>query len=310
MTTQKRVHLVVSGSQSNEAGPGERITISGPYGNPIRDPIAPKGNSGSMWPELASLCGLRDVWLSVSNCAHGATSIVESWVGGCRQWANGLRVLRGSYVLSGGGLWKSNVADGTVGTCANAPTGTADVTGADGVPWIYVGVPTAADVDGAVYQAGSPRFDPNGYCGVATARLGYTGFDLTMVYQSIGQGDRTVSTSRERFSLGLQSHARHMLASGAGMVMMGFTCSGNAPGLNDYFTSTLVPGWRDALAALSGESRVVQGPNLFEELGVLPGVDQFSSTPGIFNSDTVHMNNAALKLGAGLINLRMQALGL
>jgi hypothetical protein len=313
MTTKKRVLLVVGGAQSNELGSGDtaRPTISGPYGNPIKDPIAPNGSTaGSMWPTLAGLAGQRGVWLCVHNAAVGSTSIVDSWVGGCRAWASSMIVTRGSYALSGGGMWRCALAAGAVSASTVAPTGTTDTTGADSVPWIYLGTPTAGDVDGAVFASGSARFDPNGYCAAAAAALSRPGFDVKVSYQSIGQGDKTLSTSRGRYSQGLQNYALYMMSQGADLAMIGFTCWGNTAGLTAYYDSTLVPGWRDALAALAGNPKVVAGANLYEELGTLPLVGQNETTPGVFSADNLHMNNQALKLAAARVDLRMQALGL
>lgn len=301
--TAKRVLIVVDG-QSNELGSSEWPGVSGPYGNPIKDPIRPNLGAGSRWPHLASLMGARNVWLTVHNSAVGSTSVVDSWVGGCRTWANNMVVARGSYLLSGGGLWKCNLGAAAVAASTVAPTGTSNTTGADSIPWLYVGTPAAGDVDGAVYAMGSARFDPNGYCAAAVAGFAVTGYDEKILSLAIGQGDKTLSTSRSRFSQGLQNVALHALANGADKALIGFTCWGNTAGLTAYYDSTLVPGWQDALAALAGNSRVFRGPNLYAELGALPlvagtgGAGGGVSTPGILAADNLHMNLAAQKLAA------------
>ncbi len=309
VATQKRVRLCLYG-QSNELGSAEGPIISGPFGNPLKDPIGPNNGPGSRWPHLAGLMGQRGVWLSVHNSAVGSTSIVDSWVGGCRAWANNMIVTRGSYLLSSGGFWRCNLAAGSVAASTAQPTGTSNVTGADSIPWVYVGLPTVEDVDGAVYAMGSARFDPNGYCAAAVAAFAAPGFDIKAAYIAIGQGDKTLTTSQARFAKGLQNAAAHAIASGADRVLMGFTCWGKTAGLTAYYDSTLVPGWQDALAALQAQfpGKVYRASNLYAELPLSTRIEVAGTTgagggvgvPGILTTDKLHMNAEMQKLAAAL----------
>lgn len=303
-----RLALVVVG-QSNEVGNGDTasITYSGPVGNAMRDPVAPNGSTaGSMWPTLAGLCAARDVYLYVHNAAVGGTSLVDSWCGGLRTWVSSMLVIRGSYALSGGNVYKCTVTQGTVGVSTTVP---AVGTGADGIPWVLARAAIAEDVDGAVYASGSALFDPNGYFATAALGFGFSGYANKIAYVALGQTDKTLSTSRARFSTAHQNCASYLIAHGAQKVLLGFTCWGNTGGLTAYYDSTLVPGLQDALTAMAGNPKIMSGANLYAELGAQNLVGQANTAPGIFSADNVHMNNPLLKLAAARVDLRLAAAG-
>lgn len=307
--TTKRVRLTTPGCQSNELGSAERALISGPYGNPLKDPIGPNNGQGSMWPPLAGLLGMEGIWLSVHNCAVGSTSLIESHVGGGRAWSNGMVVAKGSYAFNNGNVYKCNLTPSEIGTCTVAPTVAANTTGVDNIPWLYLGPVGLDDIDGVVYTQGSPRFDPNGYLAISAAGLVVPGFNEYISYASIGQGDKTVSTSRSRYAKGLQATAEYMLAHGSQKHFVGFTCCGTSPGLAAHFNDQLIPGWYDALYAMRNTPGVFRGANLTEELGVLPSVATGSTTPGMLNDFNVHMNVEAMKAAAYRVKLALNAGG-
>ena len=306
----RRWQIVVIG-QSNEHGTGEQLVgNAATYGRPLIDPVLPNGQAAasSFWPRLAQLLGREGVQLSVHNTGYGSTSAAEMWCGRCRNWATGMLVAKGSYVLSGGGLWKAD-PPWTFPTSTVAPTGTANVTTGDGIPWIYVGVPTGTDTDGALYAAGNARFDPNGFMaavGTGLSAASNGSFDRRIVVVSIGQSDKTFSISSAVYSQALQNLANRAIALGATDVMLGFTCTGNTAGLTAWYDSDLVPGLTAAQAALAGNAAVIPGVNLYSRIGALASSPVSPHTPGM-RADGLHMNNAALDLAAEAYYERMLA---
>lgn len=296
----RRWQIVLIG-QSNEAGAGEMPMGNGGYGRPLLDPSLPNGTNiaSSMWPWLAERLGRYGVQLSMYNTGYGSTGAAEHWCGRCRTWAANMLVGRGSYVLASGGLWKAN-PPWTFPTSTVAPTGTANMTTADGIPWIYVGVPAGTDTDGTLYAPGSARFDPNGFMtavgtGLSAANNG--GFDRRIVVVSIGQTDKTFSIPRATYAQALQNLTTHALTLGASHVLLGFTCTGNTAGLTAWYDSDLVPGMTDAQTALAGNAAVIPGVNLYARLGALATGPASPHTAGL-KTDNLHLNNAALRLAA------------
>lgn len=296
----RRVLSCVIG-QSNEQGFGEVGNVNVGFGAPSRDPVAPNGQTAkrSMWPYLAQLMGARGTWLSVYNTAVGSTSIAESWTGHCRTWASGMSVIAGSYVLSDGKLWRvTNDGSAAQYTCTVAPTGTANVTTADvptNIPWTYIGSPGAADVDGHVYSDGETHFDPLGYmAAMAEGLSSAVGYNEKWVFLSIGQGDASLETSRTVYGQGIISAVNYALSSGADKVFIGFTCYSGA---DAWYTSDLLPGRQDALDYFANDSRVKEGANLREALGVLDVSPALPTTPGL-QADGAHMNDAAYDLAS------------
>ncbi len=281
--------------QSNEAGSGPSGSARrvGGAGAPYLD-----ASVRSAWPEVSEQMAARGHWLAVVNTAIGSTSLCDGWVGRCRAWVSGMSVTRGSYVLSGGGLWRCNASVGAAPSSTVAPTGTSDTTGADSVPWIYVGAPAAGDVDGAVYAFGSARYDPNGYIAAAAAISTRPGFDDRGVLVSIGQGDHNVSSTRSQYAQAMVNVATHLSSLGL-TVWLGMTCyMAGVASRETTFQTVLLPGREDALAALAGNPRVKRGGDLRSGLGVLvaPSADNVVG----LQSDELHLTSAGYE-AAGLV---------
>lgn len=271
--------------QSNELGNGPTKSQNLSIGVPLKDV-----SNRSAWPLLAELAGRRGVWLDTHNQARGGTSIVDSWVGVIKAWVSGLNVAKGTYLLSSGGIWKCNVA--STGVSTTQPTGTADTTGADAIPWLYLGVPGIADVAG-VLASTHARFDPNGYVAAAVGGLNAAvGFTTKVAIISFGQTDYTLQNSRALFAAAYRSITDYCLSLGA-KVGIGFTCY--YPAGEAYFQSTLIPGMQDALASYAGNPNVFAGANWRAALGVL--ATNPASGPGL-QADATHMNDAAYTLAS------------
>ena len=296
---QKRI-LMVAGApgQSNELGSGVWVSQTPTNGCPLKDPVLPNGGTQrSMWPHLSEKLGQSGVWAEVINSGVGSTSSAKSWTGQILTWASGMVVTKGSYVLSSGSLWKCNLAAGTANASTVAPTGTADTTGADSVPWLYLGAPLSYEVNGYVLKDGDTHFDPNGYfaaaLSAANARTGT--YDSKWVLISIGQGDKTVGTVRADYKQALINSTNYWLTRGF-KVAIGFTCYGATSGLDAWYTSDLLPGLADAQAYFAGNANVKVGANLRTSLGVL-ATTPAQGTPGL-KSDQLHMNDEALALAS------------
>lgn len=289
----KRIRAALAPGQSNEGASGQQPDAVHEFGCPYADPIT---GGRSMWPRLIERLGReQNIWLSLQNTAVGSTSVVESWAGGMRDWSNGMIVLRGSWIISSGGIWKCNAAAGVAAASTTQPTGTSNTTGADGVPWLYSGAPQAGDVTGAVFAEGSARFDPNGYIAAAYAAVNpatYPGFDEYWIFGSIGQGDKTVSTVRARFDAGFQSVYDYMLSREVN-VAAGFTCRAATSGADAWYNAQLVPGYQDTLAHYASNENVIAGANLYSTLGILP-VSPTLGLPGL-QADETHMNDIAYR---------------
>lgn len=298
--------LVAIIGQSNEAGSAEsgRQERTGGIGAPLRDPIAPNGLAGSWWPRLSGLVGTRGVWMDVHNSAVGGTSLCDSWVGRARAYASGMVVGHGGYVLDAGHLYRANGSAGAVYTITTAPSGGVGSSGL--TSWVDIGAAGAGDTDGAVYDYGSDRFDPLDYLsGIVTTLNARVGYDAKVVIISIGQGDKTVGSTQAQYSAALIAAADYLTAQGY-VVLIGMTCYGATSGLDAWYTSHLLPGRLDALAALDDNQRVKAGANLRAELGVLE-VDP-SSGPGL-QADELHLNHAALMLAADAWDAALAAAG-
>lgn len=298
LSTSKSVLIAVGPGQSNEVGSGLWRSFNTEYGYPLIDPVAPNGAaSRSWWPLLSDLLGQRGVWTDVVNTAVGSTSATSSWCGHVRAWESGLAVGRGSYVLSDGGLWKCNYPAGTAGNSTVAPTGTSPTTGADSVPWVYIGIPEVHEVDGYVFKDGDSRFDPNGYFAAAEAQVAgrSVDYDEKWAIISIGQGDKTMNAPRVKYAQALINATEFWLSRGF-KVALGFTCYGATTGLEAWYQSDLIPGWQDALDHFEGNPDVIPGANLRTALGVLP-VQPNEGIPGL-KGDQLHMNDYAYALAS------------
>ena len=251
-----------------------------------------------MWPRLAERMAARDIWLDVSNTAVGGAGACATWAGFVRQWASGLVVPWGSYVRStDGGLWRANLAAGSVGTSTTEPSGTSNVT-LNSIPWVYVGVAQASDADRTVYAFGSSRFDPAGYVAQAynVAAAGLPNYDEVWLLVSIGQGDKTVGAVRAEYASALRSVIDRCLPV-VSKVWVGFTCYGATAGLDQWYTDHGLPGRDDVLAYYASNPKVKAGSNLRASLGVLPVSPASKLTPGL-KSDQLHMNDAAYALAS------------
>lgn len=288
-------YLISIVGQSNELGSAPTGTKgrTGGSGAPYIDP-----NNHGWWPSCIESLGRRGVWLDVANTAVGGTSLCDSWVGRCRTWFSGMIVLRGSYALSGGGLWRCALAVGVGGLCGIAPTGTADTTGADSVPWVYVGVPNAGDTDGVIYSVGSPRYDPNAYIATAISALtNKPGYSARGVYVSIGQGDHTVSSTRGQYGLAMQRVAEQFAGLGH-VCWLGVTCgmSGvDAPTIasrDATVTGVIQAGRQDALTALAGNPLVRSGADLRSAIGIPAVAALDTDTSAVNGVDYLHLTSA------------------
>lgn len=281
--------------QSNELGSGPTGSQSrvGGVGAPHIDK-----NQRGWWSACIEAMGRRGVWLDVANTAVGSTSLCDSWVGRCRAWASGMAVLRGSYVLSDGGLWRCNVAAGVAGSSTVAPAGVADTTGADAIPWVYVGVPSGEDTDGAVYSLGSARYDPSGYIATAVSALeNRPGYEAKGIYVSIGQGDHTVSSTRTQYGTAMQAVAAHAVSLGY-HCWLGVTCGmsgADAPtiSLRDAtMTGVIQAGQQDAIAELSASAMVHAGADLRDALGVPAASANDTVRNAVNATDYLHLTSA------------------
>jgi hypothetical protein len=288
--------LICSEGQSNELGPGGDVNARVGYGHGLVEPTRPNGAGNSWWPYLVDLMARRGVVAHVYNAAVGGTSICNYWVGCCRTFVSGMVVNAGSYVLSGGKVWKCTDPDTTDtssgGVATVTPSGSV---GADNVQWQDLGEPTAEDVAGAVYAEGSPRFDPNGaLAGIVAGTLNLPGYDVKLVTVSFGQGDKTMASTAAMFSQAYRNVAAYFTSRGY-KVALGFTCYGATSGLDAWYSAELLPGRLAALSALSSNPNVFPGANLRESLGVLTVTP--TSGPGL-QADELHMNAIAMSLAA------------
>ncbi len=289
-------YLISLIGQSNEMGAGPAGSKSRTSG--VAAPYI-DASQRSWWASCIETVARKGVWLDVVNTAVASTALTDSWVGRCRLWGSGLIVTRGSYLLSSGGIWRCALAAGTAAASTTQPTGTADTTGADAVPWIYLGIPTSADVDGGVYPRTSARYDPNGYIAAALAGLANRpGYDVRGVYLSIGQGDHTVSATRAQYATAMQQVAAQISSLGY-VCWLGVTCgmSGvDAPTIaarDATMTGVIQAGQRDALVALAGNSLVRAGADLRAALGVPSATATDTALNSVNNTDYLHLTSAS-----------------
>lgn len=280
--------------QSNEAGAGA-TTASGLTLAAQQDPIPPHGGPRSMWPLLEEYAARRGVRIVVWNSAVGATSLVHSWAGSLDAWRAGQTVIRGSYALADGQVFKCVALPGSA-PLAVSRSRPGQTGGADGVTWQRVGPARPIDRPGQVYAPGDPLFDPNGY--VAGALAGFihlpSGERWTLI--SIGQGDAGDywAVTREQYRRALVAVTRAALAKGS-KVAIGFTVFDDNPAAERNYQTQLLPGRRDALADFARDPRVIAGANLRAALGRLPS-DARAGKPGLVAH--IHMDDAAYTLAS------------
>lgn len=253
----------------NERGTGGSFTsVSTGKGSPVRDPVSPQGQVNSPWPHLASLAGARGDWLDFRNHSRSIASLCDTWVGRARNYAASMVVVHGSYVITGGNIYKAIGAYGASYTLNVAPSSGVGTSGL--TSWTNLGAVTAEDIDGAIYTEGSERFDPNGLINVMWGDLSpRTGYERKIVYLSLAHTDFTVSATRAQYSSAIQSIANYFTRRLV-HIFVGFPAYANIAGLDAYCTSTLLTGRSDALAALASDAYVKTGANLRTDLGVIP----------------------------------------
>lgn len=299
----RRYRIAVQ-DQSNGTGTGPLGTPTRTvgYGAPMADPVGPRGvaNRSSMWPSLANAAGRRGVWLDIANTAIGSAPMADSWVGRCRQHVSGMTIARGSYVLSGGGVWRANQANPIVQNTTTAPTGTADVT-LDGIPWVYLGAPGPRDTDGRIYlPTDTGRFDPNGYIlAAADAALAGPGpYDGRGVILSGGTGDRSPGVTREQYRAAIISAATYYMSRGL-FVWSSLLVSNSNPDTHVWYLAAAQPGREDAFAHFAGNPMFRRGIDARVLLG------QLSETAdpwaiGVQTGDNLHYTAMTyVRLGEG-----------
>lgn len=290
---QKSLGLFVVG-QSNETGQGVTAGVNATgAGTPLQDPCKPNGqnNKRSWAPSAAPVFGAAGYKVDWMTYALGGTGIRDSWIGYLDFWTSGGFVKQGSYRISDGAVWRCALADQVVlGTCANAPTGIANVTGADTIPWVYVS-PWTSQYPRGLQARGGALYDPNG--NIAALVAGIRAYDgpRKVVHISFGQTDSTLACSRADYAGALIALTQHVLSVGATKVGIGQSLYGST--VSAYYDSTLVPGVLDALAAFSSDARVFAGLNFYKALGVLPtnpasGLGLQNETPALHGNDAAY----------------------
>jgi hypothetical protein len=291
--------------QSNEAGPGPvNVIPRTAFGAPCVDPIAPQGDYNTWWPRTVDLVARRGVYLDIYNAARGSTNLCDVWVGRCRTYAVSMVVAHGSYVLDGGNVYKAVGAIGSVYVLNVAPSSGVGTSGL--TSWTNLGAAAAGDTNGAIYTEGSARFDPNGLlAAIVTGTQSRPGYDAKLLLISIGQTDKTLSSTRAQYGAALIAATNYFLARGY-RVGIGFTIYGATSGLDAWYSSDLLPGRTDALAYFASNPSVFAGANLREALGVLT----VSPTSGIgLQADQLHGNQACMFAAADYWDAALQAAG-
>ena len=302
------VRLLCIIGQSNEQGAGETKGTNIGFGAPHRDPIAPNGSASnrSMWPRLVErMAKERGIWTKVYNTAIGGTAAIDNWCGCIRPYVNGMFCSAGLYVLSGGYLWKSNQPTSGVGAYLNAsvaPVGASNTTGADTIPWVNLGVPTASDVAGVLAE-GHPRFDPRGLLGGANGPaigLAANIADQKWTLVQFGQNDSLCVKNKEEFKSAYRNITNYLLARGS-KVSLGISCYNNSS-IDVAYQTMLIPAVEELLLEFSDNPNVVRGANLRTALGVLPTAT-YRGMVGLKSTDAspVHMNDMAYKVASDAV---------
>lgn len=273
--------------QSNEQGPGPAaVSANKALGCPHGDTVPPKGGSNEMWPFAAEYAGMRGRWYQFRNHAIGATNLSDVWVGRARNYTTNMLVINGCYVISGGRIYKAVGSYGYVCVQPSPPPAAPTPSGSSTFTWTDLGPVTSEDTDGKIYSEESSRFDPNGLIAGIYADLNpMVGYDKKAVLVSIGQGDKTMRTTRSQYSEAMQIVANYFTSRGI-YVFLGFTCYSATSDPELWYDTYLMPGRLDALAALSGNRMVMAGANLREALGVLPIEPPYGNG---LQADLVHM---------------------
>lgn len=296
-----RVAIGIGPAQSNEAGvPGTAFGQSRTsYGYPMLDPTGVR----SMWPLVSELCGRTGILSLILNRAVGSTGLCNYWVGNVRTWAAGLFVQQGSYVISGGKLWKvidANVSNSDVyGTSTVAPSLAA---GADNVLWADLGATTSEDVNGAIYPRTSSRFDPNGAMAASRdAILAAKNVDRRFMLISIGQGDKTAGMSLAQYQGGYEQAVRFALDAGI-EVLAGLTVIGRTAGLPEWMRDVGDPAWQGVCNKYAGTRGFHVGANLYRELASNPD-DAYNTNVAVGAPPVIGLLPDLLHMDSPLFNL-------
>ncbi len=278
----------------------------------------------SMYPRLSSLAWERSrAYLHALRTAVGATSLSRYWVGCAKPWAAGF-VQQGQYATYNGRTWKATTPNtaapsAVYGVSSLAPTSTA---GADNVQWQDMGVATAKDLSGKVYDmTDTGRFDPNGkLAALLTQLLSLPGWDKRIAHISIGQQEKAYNTSITDWTDALVNAATYF-ASNQIIASIGYTCIGRTANSVGWERDVGDPGVELALSALRGNTRVIRGANLYRGLASNPldpwntnlqvEAAPYSTAPGLQSESgaNVHLNDAALYIASELEWAALQAAG-
>jgi len=279
--------IFMAGS-STANGQGQTPGYNLGRGTPIKDPTLPKGqNYRSLFPSIARECGKRGINIAVQNHAVGATALAKDWCGLMIPWFRGLLAKSPIYVISNGGVWKANTG-GSVSTVA--PSGTSNITGSDGVPWIYIRPATSADSTRRVLTHNEPLFDPNGLVkSFGNAAPATTGKKILIIIF----GTTAASNIQDGFEIADDFRAGHIsvtnyaLSVGFDEIYFGYNAF-YAP--VESISPDLVAAQNVALAHFSGNPKVKRGVNFREEMGKLPTT---TDNRVIGLHDGLHMTDAA-----------------
>jgi hypothetical protein len=310
----KTICLYWGAGQSNESGHGNTPAWTGFYGVPYLD----SSNGRSIIPGLSNYMAKRGVAAVWCNTAFGGTALTDSWCGRIRTWVSGLNVVSGSYVVRSGTVYKCTNSLGYGGASTTTPTAG---TGADGVTWTSMGAATADDTATAagtgIYASTSARWDPNGLIALAVAKSALAAGSVSqrIALICVGQTDRTVGATSLQYSDAVQKLSNYYLANGANKVLICMTVRAEAGGdltaangggsqnaantsYDAWYNAHLIPGRAAALAALSGDSRVVAGWDWATSIGAVTG-QSLPTGLGVQSSDGgVHMTDATYETQA------------
>lgn len=275
--------------QSNEQGVGRSPDVK-LTGELVQDPIPPNGGMRSWWPYLAKrLRHERSIELKVRNTAVGSTSLCDSWAGRVRIWKKGMLLVKGSYCLTQEGVFKLQNSTNAVVSSQIIPTPSSVGTELqDGCVWVLARA--GATSLGVIDPKLSPDlFDPNGYIKRVVDEIESVAANDKWAFVSIGQTDKTIKVSKSDFAQAVETISGYLTKRGI-KVLLGFTCYGATPGLDDWFQLELIPGLKQASERLSENPLVYEGANLREALGKLPIIES-DEVPGL-QPDMLHLNNA------------------
>jgi len=280
--------------QSNESGQGQTVGFNAGLGAPVMDPTKPRGQAGlrSWFPSMARELGKNGHWLAVYNHAIGASSFSQHHCGMLVNWTSGMLPGNSLFVMSNGGIWKSDFPMfTTIPESYAPPTGTASYTSTEGIPWVYIRAQTPQDIH-HVFMPDEHLFDPRGYVAafgnsiplmqgkkILTLSIGQSDSNL------LGRGTSKIGDFRDAYI----SLTKYALDKGIDEVYMGFTSYAPPPVFSSRYPD-LVSDIGQAFQYFSGDQRVKMGVNLWQALGNLP-TNADPRVVGLY--DGLHMSDAA-----------------